>query len=284
MSEIQQSEETKVKVNDNIEITYNTFGKPSATPLLLIMGLGSQMILWDEEFCRQIAEKGYWVIRFDNRDIGLSTFQALQEGDMIDVPYTLLDMARDVVGLLDALKIESTHIVGASMGGMIAQIIAIHFPERVLTLTSIMSSILPTLPKPEAMSILTTPAPEDRDKYIEYSVQIWRILNGPSMAFDEEFYRQRSARAYDRNFYPAGVGRQLSAIMASGSREEELKTVEIPTLVIHGDADPFIPVEAGKYTAKTIPNAKLMIVEGMGHNIPTEVAPRIIETITHHTV
>ncbi|MFX0066537.1 MAG: alpha/beta fold hydrolase, partial [Candidatus Hermodarchaeota archaeon] len=126
--------------------------------------------------------------------------------------------------------------------------------------------------------------PEDREKNIEYSVQMWSILNGPNMAFDEELYRQRSAQAYDRSFYPAGVVRQMNAIMASGSREEELKVVNIPTLVIHGDADPFIPVEAGKDTAKTIPRAKLMIIERMGHNIPTEVAPKIIEAITQHAV
>ncbi|MFX0151720.1 MAG: alpha/beta fold hydrolase [Candidatus Hodarchaeota archaeon] len=297
MSKIQKSEESVVKVNDSIEIMHDTFGDPSTTPLLLIMGLGLQMIMWDEEFCKQIASKGYWVIRFDNRDVGLSTkldnypipnpmqlFQSLQQGETIEVPYTLLDMAKDAVGLLDALKVESAHIVGASMGGMIALTIAIHFPERVRSLTSIMSSIQPTLPKPEAMSILTTPAPEDREKNIEYSVQMWRILNGPSMVFDEEFYQQRSAQVYDRNFYPAGVVRQMSAIMASGSREAELKMVDIPTLVIHGDADPFVPVEAGKDTAKTIPNAKLMIIEGMGHTIPTEAAPKIIEAIIQHAV
>ncbi|MFX0172416.1 MAG: alpha/beta fold hydrolase, partial [Candidatus Hodarchaeota archaeon] len=196
MSEIQQSKESKVKVNDNIELMYDTFGDPSTTPLLLIMGLGLQMIMWDEEFCKQLAAKGYWVIRFDNRDIGLSTkldnypipdpmqlFQSLQQGETIEVPYTLLDMAKDAVGLLDALKANSAHIVGASMGGMIAQTIAIHFPQRVCSLTSIMSSIQPTLPKPEAMSILTTPTPEDREKNIEYSVQMWSILNGPNMAF-----------------------------------------------------------------------------------------------------
>lgn len=300
MSEIQQSEEKTVKVNDDIEIVYDTFGDLLQTPLLLIMGLGAQMITWDEEFCKEIAAKGYWVIRFDNRDVGLSTkldtlpvpnpmqlFQALQQGEMIDVPYKLLDMAKDAVGLLNALKVKSAHIVGASMGGMIAQTIAIHFPERVRTLTSIMSSTgnpdLP-LPQPEAMSILMTPPPENREENIEYSVQTWRVLNGPKMAFDEEFYRQRSARTYDRNFYPAGTGRQLGATMAAESRNEALKKVKIPTLVIHGDIDPLVPVEGGKDTAEAIPNAKLMIIEGMGHNIPAAVAPQIIETIANHAV
>ncbi|MFX0184786.1 MAG: alpha/beta fold hydrolase [Candidatus Hodarchaeota archaeon] len=300
MSEIRQSEETTVKVNEDIEIAYDTFGESLQPPLLLVMGLGSQMIMWDEEFCKQIAAKGYWVIRFDNRDVGLSTklntlpvpdpmqlFQALQQGKTIDVPYSLLDMAKDAVGLLNALKVKSAHIVGASMGGMIAQTIAIHFPERVRTLTSIMSTTgnpdLP-LPQPEAQSILIRRPPENREEYIEYSVQIWRILNGPIMAFDEEFYRQRSARIYDRNFYPAGTGRQLGAIMAAESRKKALKEVKIPTLVIHGDVDPLVPVEGGKDTAKAIPDAKLMIIEGMGHNIPVTIAPQIIEAIASHTV
>ena len=258
------------------------------------------MTLWDEEFCQQLATEGYWVIRFDNRDVGLSTkldkesvpnllamMQSVRQGEAIEVPYTLLDMAADTVGLLDALKIDSAHIVGVSMGGMIAQTIAIHHPERIRTLTSIMSSTgdpkLPP-PKPKAASILVTTPPADRAKYIEYSVELCRILHSTKFRFDEAYIRDRSGCAYDRSYYPAGTARQLAAILASGSRKEALKLVNVPTLIIHGDADPLIPVECGIDTANTIPGAELLIIEGMGHSIPFEVAPKVIRTITRHAV
>jgi pimeloyl-ACP methyl ester carboxylesterase len=298
MTEIIQSKETTVKIN-GIEITYDTFGDPRAAPFLLIMGLSSQMTMWDEAFCKEIASNGYRVIRFDNRDVGLSTkfddasipdlmemIMKVQQGESVEAPYLILDMANDAIGLLDALKIKSAHIVGASMGGMIAQTIAIHYPERVRTLTSIMSTTSnPELPQPEpeAMSILITPPPPDKAEYIEHSVNTWRFLNG-KLLFDEDFVRERSAQAFDRSYYPSGSARQLAAILASGSRKDELKNVNVPTLVIHGDADPLVPVEGGKETAKVIPGAKLMIIEGMGHSIPAEIAPRIIEAIIKHAV
>ncbi|MFX0205697.1 MAG: alpha/beta fold hydrolase [Candidatus Hodarchaeota archaeon] len=298
MSEIIQSKETTVKIN-GIEITYDTFGDSRAPPMLLVMGLGAQMTMWDETFCKEIAANGYWVIRFDNRDVGLSTkfddagipdlmemMMKVQQGESVEAPYTLLDMANDAIGLLDALKIETAHVVGASMGGMIAQTIAIHYPERVCTLISIMSSTSnPELPQPqpEAISILITPPPSDRAEHIEESVKIWRFLNG-ELPFDEEFVRKRSALAFDRSYYPMGTGRQLAAILASGSRKEELNNVKAPTLVIHGDADPLVHVEGGKETAEVIPGAKLLIIEGMGHSIPAAAAPRIIEAIINHAV
>ncbi len=298
MAEIVKSEETTVKIN-SIEITYDTFGDPQAPSMLLIMGLSAQMTMWDEAFCRAIASNGYWVIRFDNRDVGLSTkfdevgipdlmelIMRVQQGESVEAPYTLLDMANDAIGLLEALKIETTHIVGASMGGMIAQTIAIHHPERVRTLTSIMSTTSnPELPQPgpEAISILITPPPSDRAEYIEHSVNTWRFLNG-ELPFDEDFVRKRSAQDFDRSYYPTGSARQLAAILASGSRKDELKNVKVPTLVIHGNADPLVPVEGGKETAEVIPGAKLLILEGMGHSIPAEVAPKIIEAIIKHAV
>ena len=296
MVDIVQSEETTVKIN-GIEITYDTFGDPTAPPMLLIMGLGSQMIYWDEAFCKEIASQGYWVIRFDNRDVGLSTkfddagvpdlmdlMMKVQQGESIETTYKILDMANDALGLLDALEIEAAHIVGASMGGMIAQTMAIHYPERVSTLTSIMSTTSdPELPQPgpEAISILITPPPSDRAGYIEQSVESWRFLNG-KLPFDENFVRERSGRAFDRDYYPPGAGRQLAAILASGSRKDALKNIKVPTLVIHGDADPLVPVEGGKQTAEVIPGAKLLIIEDMGHSIPSVVAPRIIEAIVNH--
>ncbi len=299
MLDVAHSEEKTVKAN-NINITYDTFGDPGSQALLLIMGLGSQMIFWDEIFCKELASKGYWVIRFDNRDVGLSTkfedaevpnpmdlFQkVMQGGEQPEVPYTLLDMAKDAIGLLDALDIDSAHIVGASMGGMIAQTIAINFPQRVQTLTSIMSSTgNPELPQPEqeALAILVTPPPTSREENIEDSLRTWQFLNGSVYPLDEELIRIRSAKAFDRSFYPQGTARQLAAIVTSGSRVEALKSLKIPTLVIHGDIDPLVSVEGGRDTAVSIPGAELLIIEGMGHNIPPQVAPKVIDAIVQHT-
>jgi pimeloyl-ACP methyl ester carboxylesterase len=286
--------ELSAKVN-GVEIVYDTFGDPSAAPMLLIQGLAQQMIDWHETFCRRLAAKGYWVIRFDNRDVGLSTkfdearvpnpvklIQATHP-DEIEVPYTLLDMAQDTVGLLDALTIEAAHIVGASMGGMIGQTIAIHYPNRIRTLTSIMSSYRPeAVPDPDALSVLTTRPPADRSGFIEFSVKAWRILQGPSFPIDEAYIHEQAGRNFDRIYYPWGAGRQFAAIWASGSREEALKKVEVPTLVIHGDVDPLVPVEGGRGTAAAIPGAELLIIEGMGHSFPAEVVPRILEAIAKH--
>jgi pimeloyl-ACP methyl ester carboxylesterase len=287
------------KVTSNgIEIVYDTFGELSAPPMLLIMGLGAQMIAWDEDFCAALAAQGYWVIRFDNRDIGLSTkldeagtpstlalLKAQVQGEEIPAPYTLRDMADDSAGLLEALEIEAAHLVGASMGGMIAQELAIHHPERVRTLTSIMSSSgnpeLPP-PKPEALSILVTPAPTDRAGYLEYAIKTWATLSGPNFPLDEEYITRRAELSFERGLSVAGTARQLAAILASGSRKEALKSVTVPTLVIHGDADPLVPVEGGIDTADSIPGAELLIVEGMGHSLPPVLAPRVIEAIAGH--
>jgi pimeloyl-ACP methyl ester carboxylesterase len=290
---VEHSEEKTIHAN-GIEIVYDTFGAPSDPAMLLIMGLGEQLIAWDEELCRQLAGKGYWVIRFDNRDVGLSTkfdeagvpdLLALTQGAASEVPYTLEDMAEDAVGLLEGLGVEAAHVVGVSMGGMIAQTIAINHPQRVLTLTSIMSSTSdPRLPppKPEAGLLLYAPSPTDRAGYIEYSVKTWRVLGGPCFPINEERIREFAGRVYDRGRHPAGFARQLAAILASGSRKSPLKSVHAPTLVIHGDADPLIPVEAGKDTAETIAGAKLVIIEGMGHDLPPAIWPEIVTVITDH--
>ncbi|MFW9914626.1 MAG: alpha/beta fold hydrolase [Candidatus Thorarchaeota archaeon] len=286
--------ELSAKVN-GVEIAYDTFGDPSASPMLLIQGYAQQMIAWHEVFCKRLAAKGYWVIRFDNRDVGHSTklteakaphplklLQATSQ-DEIDIPYTLLDMAKDAVGLLDALKIDTAHVVGVSMGGMIGQTMAIHYPSRVRTLTSIMSSYRPeAVPDPDALSVVVTRPPVDRAGYIEHAVKVWRILQGPHFPIDEAYIRDQAGRSFDRSYYPDGAGRQFAAIWASGSREEALKNVEVPTLVIHGDADPLVPVEGGRGTVAAIPGAELLIIEGMGHSLPAEVVPQIIEAIAKH--
>ncbi|MFW9910047.1 MAG: alpha/beta fold hydrolase, partial [Candidatus Thorarchaeota archaeon] len=261
MMEVPYSGEKIAKVGD-IAIAYDTFGDPSFPPMLLIMGLGGQMIRWDDLFCKMLAAQGRWVIRFDNRDVGLSTkfddlglpdLGSLLQRKRVDVPYKLIDMAGDAVGLLDVLGVKAADVVGVSMGGMIAQTIAIHFPDRVRTLTSIMSTTgNPSLPqaKPEVMSLLFTPPVSNRDDYVKNSLISERILHGPQFQLDEEYARSFAERAYDRCYHPQGFSRQLGAILASGSRHQELEKVKIPTLVIHGDSDPLVPVEGGKDTAK----------------------------------
>jgi pimeloyl-ACP methyl ester carboxylesterase len=298
MPQVQHSEPAIVTAN-NIEIVFDTFGNPSTSPILLIMGLGAQMIDWKDEFCERLASRGYWVIRYDNRDVGLSTkfdvagvpnmlkmLVASSQGETLESPYTIKDMADDGIGLLDALEIEKTHVVGVSMGGMIAQSMAIHHPTRLASLISIMSSTgepdLPP-PTPEALTVLTTPAPTDREGYIERSIEGWRVLSGPLFPPDENLVREHAGLKFDRGIHPAGVARQLAAILASGGRRESLKSVTVPTLVIHGDADPLVPVEGGVDTADAIPGAELIVMEGMGHNLPIELWPQLIEAIVLHT-
>jgi pimeloyl-ACP methyl ester carboxylesterase len=285
---------------DAIELEYDTFGDPSAPPIVLIMGLGAQMILWDEEFCAALAARGFFVVRFDNRDVGLSTklddagvpnvfaaIQAASTGQGVDAPYTLNDMADDTVYLMEALDIERAHVVGASMGGMIAQTLAIRHPHRLLSLTSIMSTTgNPEVPPatPEAMRVLLTPVPSEREAYLERSLRTWRVIGSPGFPFDEDRVRARSARSFDRALHPAGVARQLVAIIASGNRKEALRDVDVPTLVIHGDADPLARIEGGRDTADAIPGAELLVIEGMGHDLPPGAWPRIIDAISDHAV
>jgi pimeloyl-ACP methyl ester carboxylesterase len=283
---------------NGMEIEYESFGDPEDAPLLLVMGLGAQMILWHEEFCDALADRGFHVVRFDNRDVGLSTkldhaglpdlmgaLAAAGQGQPVEAPYRLRDMADDAAGLLDALDLESAHVVGASMGGMIAQTLAIEHPGRVRTLTSIMSTTGdPSLPqaKPEAMAVLLTPAPTERAAAIEHGVRLWRTIGSPGFPFDENEVRALAARAFDRGPSPAGVARQLVAIVASGSRRDALAAVRAPTLVIHGAADPLIPVEAGRATAAAVPGAELVEIDGMGHDLPRLLWPTFIDAIAKH--
>lgn len=287
---------------NGIRIEYDTFGDASFPPLLMIMGLGGQMILWDEAFCRGIARLGLYVIRFDNRDAGLSSkIEGLGEGDVeemlaaalrgeeVTVPYTIEDMGNDAMGLLDGLGLGKAHVCGASMGGMIAQTLAIRHPDRVLSLVSISSTtgnpeIVPA-GQQEADAPMMTPlsVPREREANIGYTVKGMRELSGPGFAFDEEGVRGVAAVLYDRCFCPEGVARQLLAVLASGNRKPDLAKLTVPTLVIHGDSDPLVPVEAGRDTAEAIKGAKLMIVEGMGHDLPPEVWPDIQAAIVEHT-
>lgn len=290
---IKYSGEQFAQAND-IEICYDTFGESTNPPILLIMGLSEQMIVWEKEYCNEIAAQGYFVIRFDNRDVGLSTkfyeapipdLFALMEGEPIEVPYKLIDMAKDALGLLDSLNISETHVCGVSMGGMIAQTMAIEFPERVLSLISIMSSTgNPDIPPstPEASAAIMAPPESERAARIEQSVEMWKLLDGGVLPFDEASIRDRVARSFDRSFYPLGAVRQFAAILRSGSRVESLKSVKIPSLIIHGDADPLVPIEGGLDTANSIPGSKFVSIPGMGHNITSNLAPQIISEILAH--
>ena len=283
---------------NGIDICYEIFGDANAEPLLLIMGLAAQMIHWDDDFCRQLAARGFRVIRFDNRDIGKSTRLTggkrltpleLLKLRFLKIPvqasYKLRDMAEDTTGLMDVLGIKSAHLVGASMGGMIAQEIAISFPQRVRSLTSIMSSTgNPKDPPPtrEAAALLMAAPPATKQEYIERFAKTWKILRGGSFPEDEALDRSRAERTYERGLNPAGVGRQLRAILASGSRKQRLRSVKAPTLVIHGSVDPLVRPQAGRDTAASIPGAKLLMIEGMGHALPIPIWPQIIDAIDKH--
>jgi pimeloyl-ACP methyl ester carboxylesterase len=283
---------------NGINICYEIFGEASAEPMLLIMGLGGQMVLWDDAFCEQIAARGFRVIRFDNRDVGQSskltggkrlTWLELLKLRFLKIPvtapYTLRDMAEDTIALMDVLGVRTAHLVGVSMGGMIAQEIAITFPERVRSLISIMSTTgNPKLPQParEAISMFMAPPPRSRDEYIARFERNWKVLRAGRFPEDEALDRSRAERVFDRGLNPAGVGRQIRAILASGSRKERLRKVKAPTLVIHGTADPLVDPKAGQDTAVSIPGAKLMIVQGMGHAIPMPIWPEIIDAIDKH--
>ena len=283
---------------NGIDICYEIFGDPAAEPLLLIMGLGAQMIHWDDDFCRQLAARGFRVIRFDNRDIGksshlsggkrLTPFELLKLRFLkipVAATYRLIDMAKDTVGLMDVLGIKSAHLVGASMGGMIAQEVALSFPQRVRSLTSIMSTTgNPKVPPPtrEAAAVLMAPPPTTKEEYFARFAKTWKVLRVGSFPEDEALDPSRAARTFERGLNPAGVGRQLRAVLASGSRKERLRQVKMPTLVIHGTVDPLVRPEGGKDTAASIPGAKLLMIEGMGHALPIPMWPQIIGAIDEH--
>jgi pimeloyl-ACP methyl ester carboxylesterase len=289
----------KARAN-RISIEYDSFGAGDAAPILLIAGLGVQMIGWTDPFREILASRGFRVIRFDNRDAGLSTHfarepvpdlptvvAALSRGERPDIPYTLRDMAADAVGLLDALGIVRAHIAGRSMGGMIAQLVASLHPERTVSLTSIMSSsgnpALPP-PTPAAMAVLTQRPPHpgrDEQGFLDHSVRAARVLSSPGFPFDAAERRAEALAAANRAYDPAGFGRQIAALVANGDQRARLNTIAVPTLVVHGTADPLIPMAAGEDTAANIPGARFKAFEGMGHEIPLELYEPIADAISH---
>jgi len=283
---------------NGVEIEYETSGDPSDPALLLIMGFTAQLIAWDERLCSSLAGRGRFVIRFDNRDAGLSShldgipvdigavIQALLGAgdDLPPAPYTLRDMALDAIGLLDAIGIDRAHIVGASMGGMIAQTIAIEHPRRLLTLTSVMSSTGEReygQATAEASAALLTPPPQDRDEAMDRAAAITKVFASPRY-FDEWRVRELAGAAFDRAFYPEGATRQLAAVMASGSRADQLRNVSVPTLVIHGRCDTLIDPSGGQRTAEVIPGANLLLLGDMGHDLPEPLWPLIVDAIIRH--
>lgn len=288
----------QVDVN-GIRLEYDSFGRENGRPLLLVMGLGAQMIHWDEEFCEQLADRGHWVVRFDNRDAGLSTkfdhvpppdmgalVAALAAGERPEVPYTLDDMADDAVGLLNHLEVDRAHVCGASMGGMIVQTMAIRHPQRLRSMTSIMSTTgNPEVPPstPEAMAALTSPVPEDLEGYVQRTLAVARAIGSPGFPFDEARLRERARRTFERALHPAGTARQMAAIVAHGNRRPHLERVSTPTLVIHGADDPLVHVEGGHDTHRAIPGAELLLIEGMGHDLPVGTWERIVDALSAHS-
>lgn len=278
-----------------IKIVYQRFGDPTLPPVFLIMGAGAQMINWPEGFCLELASCGLHPIRFDNRDAGLSThfsdapvpdFTRIQSGDFSTVTYDLSDMAADTVGLMDALGYDSVHLVGASMGGMIAQTIAIEFPHRVRSLTSIMSTTgnhSVGQPDYSVLSSLGSPPYDDRQAYIDWQIQSRKALGSPKYPLNEKETAENAGLAWDRDHDPLAMMRQAAAVIKSGDRTEQLHSIQIPTLVIHGENDKMIDISGGRATAAAIPNAELVTFEGMGHGLPkplwSEIAMRIANLI-----
>ena len=284
---------------NGIEVHYEEHGDPAADPMLLIMGFGAQLTLWPDELVEALAGHGFRVIRYDNRDIGLSQkFDGVKAPGIIKmtlltklgltpkVPYTLADMADDGVGLLDALEIDRAHIVGASMGGMIAQHVAARYSDRCKSLTSIFSTTgNPKLPaaRPEALKALVTrPKSLEEEALVDHGVMLARTIGSPGYPSDEDRLRDRARASVQRSIYPEGPTRHLSAIVADGDRREMLKDVSVPTLVMHGEADPLVPVEGGRDTAAAIPGAKLKTIPGWGHDLPLELVDEVAEAIAGH--
>ena len=278
---------------NGIRLEYESFGCEADPAILLIMGLGGHLTRWNRELCGWLVARGYRVIRFDNRDCGLSThfddapvpdLRALQSGQSVALPYTLDDMAADSIGLLDALKIQQAHIAGASMGGAIAQLVAARSPERVLSLTSIMSSsgnpALPA-PTPAAAIALFAPLPRQRDResIVADSIARYETLESPRYPTDRSRLRQLFADEYERNFDPRGVARQLAALIANGDRRTLLQTIDTPTVVVHGSADQLIPAACGEDVAHNIPGAEMRLIDGMGHDFPIALSAVIGDAI-----
>jgi pimeloyl-ACP methyl ester carboxylesterase len=278
-------------ISDDVELCYETFGDPADPAMLLVMGLATQMVGWHEEFCEELAGRGFHVIRFDNRDIGRSkaqkhpvpTIRQLVMRDKRAAGYTLDDMADDSFALLDHLGIERAHVAGVSMGGMIAQTMAARRPERVLSLASMLSNtgaLWSGQPSPRLYSVLLKAPPKDRDGYIDHAAWVFSKIGSPSLPRDD--LREMAGKSFDRGLNPAGSLRQLAAIVASGDRTPLLRTITAPTVVIHGTKDKLVPPSGGRATAKAIPGARLVMIDGMGHDLPRGAWPQMLDAMVEN--
>ncbi|WP_326579912.1 alpha/beta fold hydrolase [Actinacidiphila glaucinigra] len=282
--------------SNGIELEYDTFGSPGDPALLLVMGLGAQMTLWRTEFCTALADRGFFVVRYDNRDAGLSTgldehpvpdIGAVLSGDPSGVPYLLADMADDAVGLLDALDIHAAHVVGASMGGMIAQQLVIDHPDRVLSLCSVMSTTGDrSVGRASAEAIAAMPGsngvPLTREAVIDEAVRRAAVIGSPAYPPAPEELRERVTAAYDRAYRPEGYLRQYAAILASPDRTPGLRSVTVPTVVVHGEQDPLVDRSGGRATAAAVPGSELLLIPGMGHDLPEQVWPAVVDAIARN--
>ncbi len=277
---------------NGIQIAYETFGERGGRPLIMVMGLGASMLMWHPDLCAMLAGRGFFVIRFDNRDVGRSSHLrdarppdlvgAVMRGDVSSASYSLDDMAADAFGLLDALDLPAAHVLGASLGGMIAQVMTARHAERVLSLTSIMSTPAPALtnPTPAAAAVLMQPPAATRDAAITQMLESARVTGSPGYPADEQWRAELAGQLWDQGLDPAGATRQLLAIYASGDRSEAVRGIRVPTLVVHGDSDPLINVSAGRRTAELIPGAELLIIPGMGHDLPRQIWPMLADAVS----
>jgi pimeloyl-ACP methyl ester carboxylesterase len=289
---------TNIVQANGIELAFDSFGDKTNQAILLIAGLGTQMIRWTVPFCEELAARGYRVIRFDNRDAGCSTHfsqcpppdfgalaATLMAGQRPDVPYTLYDMAADAISLLDALSIDRAHVIGRSMGGMVAQIMASEYPDRVLSLTSFMSSTgNPELPQaaPAIMAMMTRPAPDpfsEEPEFLEHAIAFAQCTSGSRYPFDREAYRLLVLEEIQRAYDPGGAGRQIAAMAVTGDRRSRLASITAPSLIVHGTDDPLFLPACGKDTAISIPNADLLLIDGMGHDLPPALYQMVVEAI-----
>jgi pimeloyl-ACP methyl ester carboxylesterase len=275
----------------DVELAYETLGDDRDPPVVLVMGLGGHMHYWPDDFCRALTDRGLYVMRYDNRDIGLSThlddagpadLAAIMAGNGASAPYGLEDLAADVAGLIEVLGLQSAHLVGISLGGMIVQLAAIEHPERVRSLVSIASTTgdgSVGAPKPEALAALFTPPGTTRDEVAEHAVALSRVIGSPDFDLDDEWLRWRAGLAFDRGLDPDGVSRQAAAAFTAVDRTERLGAVRVPALVVHGSSDPLVDVSGGEATAAAIPDAELLVIDGMGHDLPPGVWTRIADAI-----
>lgn len=291
-SDVLVSDELVAPVAGDVELCYQTFGSPDADPLLLVMGLGGPMTWWDRELCVQLAEAGFYVIRYDNRDTGRSSRGSgrVTRGHLVRAfvgaptraPYSISDLAGDAVGLLDHLGLASAHVAGVSMGGMIAQTMALEAPERILSLTSIMSTTgrrSVGRQHPSLIPTLIAGRGPDRDSYVRGSLQVWKLIGSPRFPQTEEKLTKRAGDTYDRGVSRSGVLRQMMAVLTQPDRTKELARITTPTLVMHGLADRMVHVSGGRATAAAIPGARLVLIHGWGHDVPAALFPQLTDAI-----